>query len=115
MDLHTRAHIMCVHNPLLKNQFLIQDLQGKNECLTIAEGLYILEKDTYAISPEKFFVFLNNMFCNTKALEWLDYDHSQQSDQRFCNLLYVYPRDNTCDYSLQIFNCHFSFLEIDAK
>ncbi len=60
----------------------------------IAEGLYILEKGTYAISPEKVFVFLNNMFCNTKALEWQDYDHSQQSDQRFCNLLCLSQRQH---------------------
>lgn len=62
---------------------------------------------------KKFLVFLNNMFYNTKALEWLDYDHSQQSDQRFCNFLFI--PETTHDYCLQIFNCHFSFLEIDAK
>lgn len=44
-----------------KSKFLIQDLcvwgGGDVARLRIAEGLYILEKDTYAISTEKVVVF----------------------------------------------------------
>lgn len=59
---------MCAHNPFAKRYIFNPGFVEKNvACLKIAEGLYILEKDAYAISPEN--AFLNNMFCNTKALE----------------------------------------------
>ncbi len=88
--------IMHAHNPYVKIYIFNSRICGVGgvACLRIAEGLYILEKDTLPFPQKKFYFFKQ---CSAKVLQS------------------VYSRDNTCNYSLQIFNCHFSFLEIDAK
>lgn len=68
-------------------------------CLTIVEGLYILEKGSYAISPTVLYsVIMHFILIN-----------QQESYQNMFN------PETTRVYSLQTFNCHFQFSETDAK